>query len=80
MPSFEQAFNSAENVATSTFKASTDLAKLARQMQKAAQEGNIAAIKRSAEKLNDALGTVRQEVGNAIGAWPFRDEGSSSTR
>ena len=74
MPSFEQAFNSAENVATSTFKASTDLAKLARQMQKASQEGNIAAIKRAAEKLNDSLGTVRQEVANAVAAWPFRDE------
>jgi len=74
MPSFEQAFNDTENAATSTLKASADLAKLAKQMQKAAQEGNIVAIKRSAEKLNDALGTVRQEVANAVVAWPFRDE------
>ena len=74
MISFEQAFSDTEKAASSTIKSATDLANLAKQLQKAAKEGNIAAIKRTASRLDDALGSLRQEVGNAVDTWPFKDE------
>jgi hypothetical protein len=73
MDSFEQAFNDAERAADSTLESATDLVKLARQMQKAAKDGNVAAIKRTQDKLDAALGNLRQTVANAVQAWPFED-------
>lgn len=74
MTSFEQAFNDMEAAAASTLKSATDLAKLARALQKAAQDGNINAIKRVCSRLDPALGSLRQEVANATETWPFTDE------
>jgi hypothetical protein len=74
MPTFEQGFADAEKAADSTIKSAADLARLAKALQKAAKEGNIAAIKREASRLDDALGSLRQEVANAIETWPFHDE------
>ena len=74
MDSFEQAFHDMEEVAASTMKSATDLVKLARALQKAAQEGNINAIKRVCSRLNPALGSLRQEVANTTETWPFTDE------
>ena len=73
MDNIEQAFQDVENAATSTSKASSDLAKLANQMRKAAQEGNINGIRRASERMNDLLGSVRQEVANAVAGWPYEE-------
>ena len=73
MDNFEQGFRDAERAADSTLKSATDLVKLARQLQKAAKDGNIAAIKRTQSRLDDALGNLRQAVVNAVESWPFDD-------
>ena len=74
MPTFEQGFKDTEDAAATTIKSATDLAKLAKRMQKAAQEGNIGAIRRAAESLTNSLAALRQEVANATATWPFDDE------
>ncbi len=71
--SFERAFSNTERAAESTVKSATALVTLARQLQKAAKEGNITAIKRTQGKLDDALGVLRQTVSNAAQSWPFQD-------
>ena len=75
--SFEQACHDTETAAASTLKSATNIAKLAKDLQKAARVGNIAAIKRSAERLDGALDALRQEVANAVATWPFEDGGEA---
>lgn len=74
MDRFEQGFSDTEKAADSTVKSATDLARLARQLQKAAREGNIAAIKRTQDRLGDALSDLRQATSNAVHSWPFKEE------
>ena len=74
MPTFEQGFADAEKAADSVLKTLGDLARVARQVRKAAQDGNIAAVRRSSERLQDGLNLVRQEVANTADAWPFTPE------
>ena len=74
MPTFEQGFSDTENAAASTLKSATDLAKVAKQLHKAAQDGNIGGIRRAAESLSNSLGLLRQEVANATATWPFDHE------
>ena len=74
MVSFEQAFSDTERAADSTLKSAADLVRQARALKKAAQTGNIAAVKRSQDRLDEALGALRQEVVNAISSWPFDDD------
>ena len=71
MPTFEQGFADAEKAADSVLNELTRFSNLARQLRKAAREGNIAAVRRSAERLQGGLNLVRQEVANAANAWPF---------
>jgi hypothetical protein len=73
MPTFEDAFSGTENAAASVMKAANSLTSLARQMHRAAQDGNIGNMKRSAERMSNAVSVVRQEVDNATKAWPFDD-------
>ena len=73
MNRFEQAFSDTESIAEVTAKSATDLAKLAKELRKAAKEGNIAAIKRTQEKLNAARMALEQAVANAVQSWPFQD-------
>ncbi len=73
MGSFERAFSDTEKAAHSTLDAAKTLAAQAKQLQKAAKTGNIAAIKRAQGKLDDALGVLRQTVSNAAQSWPFQD-------
>ncbi len=73
MGSFEQAFSGVERAAASTAKSAADLGKLARALEKAAKEGNIAAIKREQGRLDAALNALRQETANAIEAWPYEE-------
>ena len=74
MPTFEQGFADAENAADSVLTALTSVSALARQLRKAAQDGNIAAVRRSSERLQDGINLIRQEVANAADAWPFTPE------
>lgn len=73
MDSFEQAFSDTERAAKSTLDSAGELIRLAKQLQKASREGNLAAMKRTQGRLNDALGTLGQTAANAVQAWPFRD-------
>ena len=74
MDSFERAFSDAEQAAAETVDSAGDVTKLARQLQKAAREGNIAAIRRLQGRLDAALGALGQTVANAVKSWPFQDE------
>jgi hypothetical protein len=72
---FEKAFSDTERAADSAIKAAENLLKAAKAMKKAAQTGNITGLKsglrETAESLNNAAVVARQEVSNAVGAWPF---------
>ena len=74
MPTFEQGFADAEKAAESVLTALNSVSTLARQMRKAAQDGNIAAVRRSSERLQEGLNLISQEVANAGNAWPFTPE------
>ena len=74
MVSFEQAFSDMEKAAASTAKSANDLTKLARALEKAAKDGNIAAAKRAQQGMSDALNALRQEVANSVEAWPFGED------
>ncbi len=74
MDTFEQAFSDTERAATSALQSAAGLGSLAKQLQKAAREGNIAAIRRAQNRINTDLDALRQEVANAVETWPFRDE------
>jgi len=74
MATFEQAFRDLDSATDATFKAAAELTKAVKQMRKAAQEGNINAIKRSTEKLKQALNILGQEVTNTADKWPFDAE------
>ena len=72
---FEKAFSDTERATDSAIKAAENLLKAAKAMKKAAQTGNITSLKsglrETAESLNNAAVVARQEVSNAVGAWPF---------
>ena len=74
MLTFEQGFADAEKAADSVLNALKVLSGEAKRMQKAAQDGNIAAVRRHTERLQDSLTLIRQEVSNATNAWPFTSE------
>jgi hypothetical protein len=68
---FEKAFSDTERAADAAVRAANRLLAVAKQMQKAAQEGDIPRLRRMAESLDNAAVAARQEVSNAVGAWPF---------
>ena len=72
--SFEQAFSDTERAADSTLKSAADLMRQVRALKKASQTGNIAAVRRSQDRLDDALNALRQEVANASSSWIFEEE------
>lgn len=74
MDTFEQAFGNTEEAADSALDAATNLVKLARQLQKAAREGNITAIRKSQERLDTELEAVGRAVNDAVRSWSFEDE------
>ena len=74
MSNFEQGFSDTERAADLAAKSATGLAKLAKQLQKAAKEGNIVAIGRTQDRLDAALGNFRQTIANAAQSWPFENE------
>ena len=72
--SFEQGFADVERAAAAAEKAARTLAAAAKAMVRAAQEGDIGAIGRNAQKLGDAADAAAQETANARTAWPFSPE------
>lgn len=73
MGSFEQAFSDVERAANSTAKSAADLGKLAKVLEKAAKDGNIAGMKRAQARLEGAVNALRQETANAARAWPLEE-------
>jgi len=69
----EQAFADVENAADTALKSASALTKLAKDLQKAAKQGNIAAIKREQGRLGGALDDLSNGVSAAVKSWPFGD-------
>jgi len=74
MGQFENAFSITEGTAATTLRATNNLASLIKQMQKAAQQGNITALKRSIERLKESLGIVQTEIQNASNVWMMTED------
>lgn len=74
MKTFEQGFEETERTADSASKAAGGLLAITKQLKKAARDGDIAALRRSAERLGSAIDAARQEVANARESWPFADD------
>lgn len=72
--SFEQGFADVERAAGAAERAAKALAAAAKAMVRAAQEGNIGAINRGGQRLNDAAQAAAQETHNACSAWPFSEQ------
>ena len=74
MDRFEQAFADTQEAATATIKSAAELGRLAKQLEKAAKEGNIAAIRRAQSRFDAALEDLGRTVAGAAKAWPFGEE------
>ncbi len=68
---FEQGFADTERAAIAAGKAIGQLAGAAKQLQRAATEGDIHRVRKSSERIADLIESARQEVENARSAWPF---------
>ncbi len=71
---FETGFADTERAAIAAGKAVAALSGAAKQLQKAAVEGDIVRIRKTAERLTSVLETTREEIGKAQVAWPFGPE------
>lgn len=69
MGRLEQAFADVEGAAEAALKSAKDLEGLARRLQNAAKQGNIAAIKREQDRLGDALSALGENVSVAADSW-----------
>jgi hypothetical protein len=74
LTTFEQGFEDTERAADAAAKAVGSLLAAAKQLKKAAHEGDTGAIRKSSERLGLAIDAVRQEVVNARGTWPFGED------
>lgn len=72
--SFEQACADTQRAAEGVAKAANVLVRAARQMAKAASEGDVGKIRKAMEGLETAALAARQEARNATTAWPFTAE------
>jgi hypothetical protein len=70
---FEQAFAEVERSAQAAGKAGGSIVSAARQLQKAAQEGDISKIRKASDKLATVTNAARQDIANARTAWQFSD-------
>lgn len=71
MRTFEAACADTQRAAETAAKATSALVVAARQLVKAAQEGDVAKIRRLNERLGQVANTARQEVANARSSWPY---------
>ncbi len=74
MAGFEQACNETERAAEEARKSAARVVSQARALMKAAQTGNVLAIKRCKSKLNEVAQELEQEVSNAVSSWPYSEE------
>jgi hypothetical protein len=72
---FEQGFAEVERAAAAAEKTAKSLAAAAKALVRAAQEGDLGAISRSAQKVEDAVQLAAQEAAKARSSWPFSPEG-----
>ena len=77
MQSFEEAFRNVEVMAESARKAANAVAGKARAIAKAAQVGNIGALRRAQADLATELEVLRQQAGEALGSWPLTEDQES---
>jgi len=68
---FEKAFSDAEQSAATALRSTMLIASAAKQMQKAAQEGDIGKLQKASERLGSATDTARQDIANAKSSWSF---------
>lgn len=73
MGRLEQAFADVEDAAEAALKSASALTGLAKQLQKAAKEGNVAAMKRAQERLGAALDAARKDADAAVSSWPLEE-------
>jgi len=73
MISFEHACNTVEENAEETRKSASRVVSQARALVKAAQTGNISAIKRTKEKMEDALEELQEKI-LVTNHWPYSEE------
>lgn len=78
MTTFERGFADVERAATAAAQASGAVVVAAKQMRKAALEGDIGKINKASDRLELALEAARQEVANARTAWPYSLEEEES--
>ena len=71
LTTFEHGFQQSERAADSAAKAAAAVLTASRQLKRAAREGDIGGLRRSADRLALTLDALRQEVANARSAWPF---------
>ena len=74
MQSLEDSFKNTEATAESTIKAAAAVTRAAKALQKAAQVGNINAIKKSNDQLKEYQNTLELEVNNTVKTWGFSDD------
>ncbi len=74
MNNLEQAFAGTEDSAAALLKTAQRMATQAKQLQKAAQEGNIANLKKIHANLDQVMGDLRTAVVNAQESWRYSDE------
>ena len=74
MTNFEDGFSAAESAADSILAVLNEAGTIARQLRKASQDGNIAAIRRLNQRLGPVTSAIGQAVSNASAAWPFTEE------
>ncbi len=71
MHSFDEGFSSVEAAARAALESASDLAKVARRLQKAAKDGNITAMKRMQDELVARSTHITRSVSEVASSWPF---------
>ena len=75
---FESGFADSERAASAATKSVHNLAGALKQLGKAAAKGELAAMRKAAERASTLLQSVLQDVGNAATAWPFSPDSEES--
>ena len=71
---FERGFAEAERSAVVAARAGGSIGAAAKQMQKAAQAGDLGKLRKASERLTTAADAARKDIANAKTAWPFTDQ------
>jgi hypothetical protein len=72
--SFEQGFEDVERAAQATLLAAKTIERVAKDLIKAASEGDLAKLRKTTERLAQSNELLAQEVANTHDAWPFSAE------